>query len=330
MADHSHLGITKAEFVDQGLALARPMATPSVLLIGLTDNTSAPLEDPYRIERGSSISNFDLAAGGPSELTKAILEAQSGGAENIEVFVLSDGSGSRWSTLTNANRYNALDRGYGLLRNHPVDFAVPVGAYADASGLAAGTSFAYQLANFCFRGTREFTARFGVLGITAPTTAVQTTGIPTLAELDAWATAVATYNTSGLLGASFPEYDGTTDAGGDDVPDNFALWATDDESMPTGAPPVNDANVMTDVNNNPVDIGAYVACYAGWERFRNGAGEGCIRLSGTTTTTVQPPTQACSLRRRPTRLLATYRCLAQKRSVACPQRRRTTLQTAGS
>jgi hypothetical protein len=248
------------------------MATPSVLLIGLTDNTTPELEDPFRIERGSSLADFDLAAGGPSELTKAALEAMSGGAENLELFVLSDGSGSRWSTLTEPNRFNLLTRAYDLLLNHPVDFVVPVGAYVDAPNLTVGTSFWYQLANFCYRGTREFTARFGVLGATAPTVAVQTTGRPTLAEQAAWVDGLNAFDTSGQQGAAFTEFDGVTDSGGDGVPDNYAGWATSDEAMPTGSPPADGAAVEEDVNKNPIDIGAYTACYAGWERFRNDAG----------------------------------------------------------
>lgn len=272
MPDHTYLGITRLEVTDKGLQLARPMATPSVLLIGLTDNTIPELEDPYRIERGSSIADFDLNAGGPSELTKAALEAMSGGAENLELFVLSDGSGTRWGTLTEPDRHNALDRAYGLLLNHEVDFVVPVGAYVDAPNLMAGTSFWYQLANFCYRGTREFTARFGILGVSPPTTSVATTGRPTLAEQAAWVTALNAFDTSGVQGAAFTEFDGVTDLDTDGIPDNYAGWATVTEAMSTGSPPASDSDVQKDINGNPIDIGAYVCCYAGWERFRNDAG----------------------------------------------------------
>ena len=267
MGDHNYLGITKAEVTDKGLVLSRPALAPTVLLIGTTDNTSADLEDPYRIERGSSISDFDLASGTPSEISKAVIEAQGAGAENIEVFVLSDGSGTQWSTLTNVNRYNALTRAYSLLLNHEVDIVCPVGAYIDSSGLAADTSFGYQLANHCYRGTREFTARFGVIGATAPTAATTTTGKPTLGEMATWVTALAAYDTSGTQGAAFTEYDGTTDTGADGDPENYEFWATADETM-TGV-------VDTDANGNNIDIGAYIAVYAGWERFRNSLG---IRL----------------------------------------------------
>jgi hypothetical protein len=219
MGDHVNLGITRLEVTDKGLQLARPTAAPTVLLIGLTDNTVPDLEDPFRIERGSEISDFDLAAGGPSELTKAAQESMGAGAPNIELFVLSDGSGSRWSTLTPADRYNLLERAYPLLRNHEVDFAVPVGAYVDSPGLAAGNSFWYQLANFCYRGTREFTSRFGVIGATPPIAAVATTGRPTLAEQAAWVAALNAFDTSALQGVAFPEFDGVTDVGGDGTPD---------------------------------------------------------------------------------------------------------------
>lgn len=139
----------------------------------------------------------------------------------------------------------------------------------DASGLAANTSFSYQLANHCHRGTKEFTARFGFLGATAPTAAVQTTGTPSLSDLNTWVEALKAYDTSALLGAAFPEYDGTTDAGGDGVPDNYALWSTSDETQPIGVPPADDAQVEKDNNHNPIDMGAYMCVYAGWERFRH-------------------------------------------------------------
>ena len=38
MGDHSYLGITRVEVTDKGLQLARPMAAPSVMLIGCTNN----------------------------------------------------------------------------------------------------------------------------------------------------------------------------------------------------------------------------------------------------------------------------------------------------
>jgi hypothetical protein len=270
MGDHVNLGITRLEVTDKGLQLARPTAAPTVLLIGLTDNTVPELEDPFRIERGSELSDFDLAAGGPSELTKAAQESMGAGAQNIELFVLSDGSGSRWGTLTPVNRYNLLDRAYPLLRNHEVDFAVPVGAYVDSPGLVAGNSFWYQLANFCYRGTREFTSRFGVIGATPPTEAVATTGRPTLAEQAAWVAALNAFDTSALQGVAFPEFDGVTDVGGDGTPDNYCGWATTDEVMPTGPA---DSDIEVDDNKNSIDVGMYTACYAGWERFRNDAGK---------------------------------------------------------
>ena len=271
MSDLQHLGLTRAEFTDKGLQLVRPTLGPTVMILGITDNTSAPLEDPYRIERGASISDFDLTSGLPSEITKAVQEAQSGGAENIEVFVVSSDGSTRHSTISNADRYTALGRAYTLLRNHPMDLVVPVGAFVDSTGLSAGTSFAYQLANFCYRGTREYTARFGVIGATPPTATVAPTGIPTLAEMATWVAALGAYSTAGVQGTAFPEYDGTTDADLDNVPDTYALWATSDEAMPTGAPPADAATVEVDADKNPIDIGAYMCCYSGWERTRNTA-----------------------------------------------------------
>ena len=261
MADHDNLGVTRAEVTDKGLALSRPMAAPSVMVVGLTDNTSALLEEPVRVERGSVLSDYDLASGDPSEITKAVLETQRAGAENIEIFVLSDGSGTRWSTLDEQDRYNLLDRAYGLLLNHEVDFITPAGAYIDSPDLDANKNFGYQLANHCYLGTREFTARMGVIGATAPSAATATTGRPTLAEMATWVDALNAYDTSGIQGVAFTEYDGVTDSGGDGDPDNFEFWATSTAEM--------GGTVIRDANNNQTDIGAYIMVYAGWERFRN-------------------------------------------------------------
>jgi len=221
--DHTFLGITRAEVVDHNLQLARPVLTPTVLIIGCTDNPNAPLEDPYRIEGSADIAKFDLSSGNPSEISKAIMEAQAGGADNIEVFVLSDGSGTRWSSLSNQNRYNALDRAYNLLENHACKIVVPVGAYVDASGLSSNQNFAYQLANHCFWGTRQFTSRMGVIGVSPPTSTIAPTGVPTLAEMSSWVTALTSFDTSGLQGAAFSEYDGVTDSDSDNIPDTYAF-----------------------------------------------------------------------------------------------------------
>jgi len=275
MPDFTNIPRTSAEVVDFGTRITPPVVGPKVTVLGFTDNPNAPLEDPFLLERLEDLNTyFDKAAGGPSEITKMVEEVASGGARNVEVYVLSDGSGNRYSedSVTPSQRYTMLARAYELLINHDVDIMMPIEAKIDMTGLAAGENFAWQLANFCYQATKEYNSCIGVVGVQPPSAAVAVTGIPSLALQTSWINALVGYNSSALLGADFTIYDGTTDAGGDGVPDNFAFWATTDEQIPVGSPPAAAANIRKDAKGNPIDIGGYISVVASWCKIRNEAG----------------------------------------------------------
>jgi hypothetical protein len=276
MPDFTNIPRTSAEVVDFGTRVTPPVVGPKVTVLGFTDNPSAPLEDPFLLERLEDLSTlFDraTAAQGPSEITKMVEEVASGGGRNIEVFVLSDGSGNRYDegSVTPAQRYSMLARAYELLINHDVDIVIPIDAKIDMTGLAALQNFGWQLANFCYQATKEYNSCIGVVGVQPPSAAVAVTGIPSLALQNSWVNALVGYNTAALLGSDITIYDGTTDSGGDGVPDNFAFWATTDEVIPVGAPPASAANIRRDAKGNPIDIGGYISVVASWAKIRNEA-----------------------------------------------------------
>ena len=277
MPDFNFLPGTKVDISDLGTRITQPEIGPKVVVIGATDNPSAPLEEPYPLRTMEALSIFDKAAGGPSEITKKVLEAMGAGARNLEVFVMSDGSGNRYSEtgLTPQQRFALQSRAFELLLNHDVDVVITCGTAIDMTVMAAGQNFAYQMANFCYQATKEYNSCIGVIGVQPPTAAVAGTGIPSLADQAAHVNALKGFNTSGLQGADIQIYDGITDSvpgpSGDGVPDYYAFWATVDEAIPVGSPPASAANVRKDSKNNPIDIGAYISVVATWCRYRNEA-----------------------------------------------------------
>jgi hypothetical protein len=283
MPDFTNIPRTRAEVVDFGTRITPPIAGPKTTVIGFTDNPSAPLEDPYLLERLEDLSTyFDKAAGGSSEITRMIEEAAAGGSRNLEVFVLSDGSGVRYSedAVTPAQRFAMLARAYELLINHDVDIMLPVQAKVDMTGLASTQNFAWQLANFCYQATKEYNSCIGTVGVQPPSAAVAVTGTPSLALQSSWVDALAAFNTSGLMGIDFSIYDGVTDANGDGIPDDYAFWATTDEQIPIGSPPAQAANIRKDSKGNPIDIGGYISVVASWCKIRNEAAARLYPIQG--------------------------------------------------
>jgi hypothetical protein len=273
MADYDYIPRTDAQVVDYGTRVTPPPIGPKVTIVGVTDNTDAPLEDPYQLLRMENLSLFDKADGSPSEITRKVYESMQAGNQNIEIYVLSDGSGNRYSedSITESQRYALLERAYGLLVNHDVDLVVAPNTAIDSSGLAATQNFGWQMANFCYQATKEFNACAGVIGVQPPTAAAAGTGVPSLAETQAHVTALKAFDTTSLQGDDFTIFDGITDSGSDGVPDNFAFWATTDEAIPVGSPPSSSSNIRLDANGNPIDIGAYISVVASWSRYRNAA-----------------------------------------------------------
>lgn len=280
MPDFNYLPGVKTEVNDLGTRITQPEIGPKLVVIGTTDNPNAPLEEPFPLRTMESLSTyFDKAAGGPSEITRKVLESMGSGARNVEIFVLSDGSGNRFSEtgLTPQQRFLLMARSYELLLNHDVDIVVACGVAIDMTGLAAGQNSAYQMANFCYQATKEYNSCIGSIGVQPPTAAVAGTGVPSLADQATHVNALVDFDTSGLQGADITIYDGITDVlpgpSGDGVPDNYAFWATTDELIPAGSPPAQAANIRFDGKGNPIDIGAYISVVSTWCRYRNDAGK---------------------------------------------------------
>jgi hypothetical protein len=277
MPDFTNIPGTRAEIQDFGTRITPPVIGPKVTVIGFTDNPNVPLEDPYVLTRFEDVYAFDKADGKPSEITKKLEEVMSGGARNVEVFVLSDGSGNRYSgdTVTPQERYAMMARAFELLLHHDIDIVLPVGGPIDMTGLLSTQNFGWQLANFCYQSTKEYNSAIGIIGVQPPSAAVAVTGVPSLALQSQHVTALKAFDTTSLMGDDFSIYDGITDVGGDGIPDNYAFLATNDEAIPVGSPPWNAGNVRKDAKGNPIDIGAYISVVSTWVKIRN---EAAMRL----------------------------------------------------
>jgi hypothetical protein len=267
----------------------RPRSTPTqpkVTLIGVTNNPGVSSGEVVRVESDDDARRFDNMyasdsvtpdpsgpIGKPSELTLAVAEAFSGGADHVEVMALPN-SASVDTKLglfhTPSERYDALEEAYTLLRFTPVDIVVPVNTQIDATGLSASQNYGWQLANFCHQTSINERTCIGVIG-TTPAVAGNT--VPTIAEQEAWVAALETFDTTAVLGADFTIGDGITATGVDPLnqgPDTYAFYATSDETIPVGAPtPRFDADIEYDKKNKAVDIGRYLSITAETARFIN-------------------------------------------------------------
>jgi len=261
MADFPNIPKVKATLVDGNLRILRAGSAPKVTVLGVTDSADSNISvlDPILLSDDDNINMFDHADGTPSEISKGIAEARSAGADNIEVVVLASATEDDYNPIT---RYADLASAYNVLQHHQVQLVVPLGTAIDEHSLSSTQNFGWQLANFCYQQTKNWSSSHGFIGVRPPI--VSASGTPTLAEVETWVAALETFDTSAQAngGADFTIYDGVTDAGSDGVPDTYAFLATSDELIPTGAPPWNDANVVQDKNNNPVDIGAYISVVA--------------------------------------------------------------------
>lgn len=243
-----------AEIQDGGLRISKPVLQPKVTVLGITNSTQVDLLDPYVLRRYEDINLFDNSDGTPSEMTRVMSEAFDAGADHVEGVIIATGTG-----IDADARYTALETAYTNLLNTDIDIVVPCGVAIDTvvsnDGAGNARNFGHQLANFCYQSTVNHNTAIGFIGVEPP---VATTGTPTLTQLENWVTALTNFDTSALSGRDFSIYDGVTDADGDDVPDNYAFYATTDGIIPVGNPPAQDPNVVFDALQNPVDIGAYI------------------------------------------------------------------------
>jgi hypothetical protein len=150
---------------DLGLQIAPPPAGPKVTLLGVTSNTGIPLREPFIVSNvGQAVGAlyFSGATGTntyPGELALAVEEVANAGATNIEVVVIDWVTGSSvdavWLPTGSypATRFDKLALAYDAIIDKPMDVVVPVNAWADCPSVSG--QFTSQLAQFCFKATRE-------------------------------------------------------------------------------------------------------------------------------------------------------------------------------
>lgn len=271
----------RAELQDGGLRPQSQPVQPKVTVIGCTNNPEITAGVPVRIASDDDAILFDnkYAIGGvnldalgpvskPSELSKAIAEAFAGGADHVEAIAITDPTGLNKLEVdpTPQRRFDGLEELYNDIKHSQLDIVVPVTTVIDSTGLASTDNFAYQLANLCHQTLINERACLGVIGVSPP---VAGDNVPTLAETEDWVTALVSFDTSSLLGVDFTIGDGVTDDSNDGYADTYAFYATKDEALPIGTPPVFDADVEKDGKGIPVDIGRYLSVCANTERFIN-------------------------------------------------------------
>ena len=200
---------------DFGLRISQiPTPGPKVTIIGgaqLAGGT-IPMNEPLTIDNlGTAMRALRNSGGSPSELTLAIEEAVGAGATNVEVVVTDTSVATPFTGSAPIAHYSGLyaklATTYDTLIHHDVDIVYLAGAYADGaatgtngstatSALGVDESFAAQLAEFCYRQTKESNSAFGVIGCTP---------LPTVAkDLDWQEASVATVSAyTGVNGAWF-------------------------------------------------------------------------------------------------------------------------------
>ena len=176
MANSDFLPGINAILNDQGLKIGPPPAGPKVTLLGITSNTGIPLNEPVTVSSVEKAINSLWFSGVssttpfPGELSRAIEEASSAGANNIEIMVINNPIGLALEsyispTGTSTGRFMDLSGAYDILKNRDVDAVVPVGVYMDDSNLSTDQDFGKQLADFCFQTTKEQNAAYGIISL---------------------------------------------------------------------------------------------------------------------------------------------------------------------
>lgn len=147
---------------DLGLKIAPPPAGPKVTLLGITSNTSVPVNELLTVTNVGQVvtalwvsgSDLDLPRY-PGELAIAVEEAFSAGAPNVEIVNIAVVEGEAFDSYMDPNggdsRFFDLSGTYDAIQNRDLDIVVPLGAYIDYSGANLGK----QLADFCFQATKD-------------------------------------------------------------------------------------------------------------------------------------------------------------------------------
>lgn len=169
---------------DKGLKIAPQPTGPKVTLLGITSNSDISLREPFQVTnigQASSSLYFSGASGPtyPGELALALEETVAGGASAVEIVVIGHYSGAQLEGIVAptgsgpVTRYNDLAAAYDTIVNTNLDIVVPVGAWADCTGVTG--NFTNQLANFCEQATNEFSNTcLGVIGMMPVTYWAQT------------------------------------------------------------------------------------------------------------------------------------------------------------
>jgi len=160
---------------DLGLKISPPPAGPKVTLLGVTSNSAIPVREPFlvtNVGQAAASLYFSGQAGiaYPGELALAMEEAFGAGAGAVEVVVISWRSGADLDAYISPggagprSRYTDLDLAYDAIKDTNLSVVVPVGAWADCTGVTGG--FMNQLANFCYQATADVdNACVGVIGM---------------------------------------------------------------------------------------------------------------------------------------------------------------------
>lgn len=272
-SDYNLPGVSTT-IADGGLKIAAPIPGRKLTIYGATtsDADDLPLHEPIAVKSvGLAVAGLKNADGTHSELSLAVEMAVAAGARNIEVVVIAN-----TSEFATANaRWDALATAFRATKTSPLDVVIPVGAYADETGLSGTdaygddrTDFRRQLQNFAFRATKDGNTVRGVVGIKpllelandenwtgAPTTtAEELFEIPTLAQVNEWIEHVNIENGTLHDHSSETELSGFLDGSNEESPgvvsSTYDGWAIDE-----------DQTTAVDHLGNNVDGGRAVAVF---------------------------------------------------------------------
>lgn len=155
--------------------------------------------------------------------------------------------------------YNQIDEALQILEFADTNIIVfPERAYANHKLLDTDKNFAHLLARFCYDKTKNDNSTIGCIGV-GKSFGSDRFGEVSIADTAIWADELVNFSTTNADGDEIWKIgDGSTDVDGDGVPDNFAFWATDNNTIPAGYPPALDEDVVVDNKGNYVDIGKLI------------------------------------------------------------------------
>lgn len=275
-----------SQIADGQLRITQTVSGPKLTILGTTTNASIPVLEPIGVrDIQLGVAALEHSAGNPSELSIAVEEAITAGAQNIEVINISASSGEAAAFTANA-RWDGLLGAYAILRAHDVSVVHPVGAYLDETGLtgtdsggATRDNFGKQLADFCHRATTvDANSAVGVIGVKSILKVANDeswTGAPTTVSGELFESVTTAQVTEWLLhlqGSALGEDHsaeelvtggytaGSTEATPGVISSSYDFWARGE-----------DETIATDQFGTKVDGGGYIAVVAGLCKAAGGA-----------------------------------------------------------